>query len=120
MFGKLFGKNRADQTPGEKQEKLSGPKDVLQPVGQSLVVSHRMEPDWVWDLKNVTRSFSDNPNKIEFRVYEQREASMRGVTVKNFHSLDDHPELILYSGSLNKKTRDLDLVDHKEAHEKAV
>lgn len=120
MFGKLFGKKHADQAPGANQEKLSGPKEILQPIGQTLVISHKMEPDWVWNLKTVTRSYTDNSNLIEFRVYESSEVSVHGVSVKDFHSLDAHPELVLYNGWLNKKTKEMDLMDTRSVREKAV
>jgi hypothetical protein len=120
MFGKLFGKKQADQSPGAIQEKLSGPKEILQPIGQTLVISHKLEPDWVWNLKTVTRSYTDNPNQIEFRVYEGSQVSAHGISVKDFHSLDAHPQLVLYNGWLNKKTKELDLVDNRAVREKAV
>jgi len=120
MFGKLFGKKQEKQPAGENQEKLSGPKDILQPVGQSLVVAHKQEPDWAWSLKTVVRSFSNTPHHVEFRVYDPQEAMAIGLAVKNFHTLDQHPDLILYSGWLDKKTKDMELVDHRAASQQAV
>ena len=120
MFSKLFGKKQEGQTKFAKQEKLPGPKDIPQPIGQSLVINHKKEPDWVWNLKAVTRSYSDDPNLMEFRVYDSGEVSSHGVVVKNFNSFEAHPELVLYSGMLNKKTKFLDMEDHRAALEKAV
>jgi hypothetical protein len=120
MFGKLFGKKQADAAGSAGHEKLSGPKEILQPVGQTLVISYKLEPDWVWGLKTVTRANDDSNKHIEFRVYDGHETSAQGIAVKNFHSLDSHPELILFSGWLDKKTKDLELVDHRAAREKAV
>lgn len=120
MFGKLFGKKHADEANLTIQEKLSSPKDILQPIGQSLVINHKLEPDWVWNLKTVTRSYTNDLNHVEFRVYDVHETSGRGVVVKNYNSLEDHQDLILYSGWMDKKTKYLELVDHREVREKAV
>jgi hypothetical protein len=120
MFSKLFGRKHADQPKGEIQEKLHSPKDIPQPIGQTLVINHKKDPDWVWGLKAVTRSFSDDPNLLEFRVYDVHETSSHGVVVKNYNSLEAHPDLVLYSGWLNKKTKFLDLEEHREALGKAV
>lgn len=120
MFSKLFGRKRENQPQGAIQEKLSSPKDILQPVGQSLVINYKKDPDWVWSLKSVTRTYSDDPNHIEFRVYDVGETARSGLQVKNYNSLEERPELILYSGWLDKKTKHLELDDHRKVLEKAV
>ncbi len=120
MFGKLFGKKQADVANLAGKEKLSSPKEILQPVGQTLVISYKLDPDWVWSLKTVTRAENETAQQVDFRVYEAHEASSSGVAVKNYHSLDDHPEVILFSGWLNKKTKNFELVDHRAVQQKAM
>ena len=97
--------------PGEKngEIKLPRPKEIPQPVGQALVVTHRQDPDWVWSLMAVTRPMADTPDQSEFRVYSPQEAVQKGVHVRDWRSLDDHQELIQYFGWVNKHTRQMEL-----------
>jgi hypothetical protein len=43
------------------------------------------------------------------RVFSANDASMKKISVKNYHSLDEHPELILFHGWFNKKTQDVEI-----------
>lgn len=120
MFGKLFGKKQAGASAEERREKLSRPMDILQPVGQSLVITYKLNPDWVWSLKTVTRSYTDAPHRVEFRAYDPQEVSTIGLAVKNFYTLDQHHDMILYSGWVDKKTKEMELIDHRTDSKKTI
>jgi len=45
----------------------------------------------------------------EFRSYNPETALQRGIAVKNWTSLDDLPDLILYTGSYDKSTNSIDI-----------
>lgn len=98
-----------DKDGADGKTKLPRPKEIPQPVGQSLVVNHKQDPDWVWSLMAVTRPSPESPERNEFRVYAPQEAVQKGVQVKNWNSLDDHQELIQYFGWLDKQTRQMEL-----------
>ncbi len=83
---------------------LPKPKDILQPLGQHLVVSQQQNPDWVWRLKSVTRS-AKGASLVEFRIYDPESALSRKLKVENFNSLDVHPDLVLFQGVLDKRTQ---------------
>lgn len=115
MFGKLF--KRDDQAKQEKQEqtiqvhggtgKGEKPRDIHAAVGRDLVVNYQEDPDWVWKLKQVQKPSDQGKDVREFRVYDAGMAAGRGVAVRGFGSLDEHPDLILYHGWLNVKSNDV-------------
>ncbi|BEQ14442.1 hypothetical protein [Desulfoferula mesophila] len=113
MFGKLFkredpGKQQAAQSAGA-EVKSEKPREIHAAVGRELVVTYKEDPDWVWKLKQVQRPSEQGKDIRDFRVYDASVAAGRGVAVRNFESLDAHPELVLYHGWLNKKNNDVQL-----------
>ena len=45
----------------------------------------------------------------DVRVFDPRQAMMAKVAVKDFSSLDDRRELILYEGTFNRKTKEVQI-----------
>jgi len=84
-----------------KEEKLSKPKDIPEPVGRYLVVYLGKNPDWVWELKSVVRRQAEK-QRYDVRVFDEIQA--RGVSVRDYTTLDEHPELILFEGWYDKKS----------------
>jgi hypothetical protein len=95
----MFWNKNTKGTP----EKGIPPKSIPEPVGRYLVVNLGQNPDWVWNLKAVLQSNADK-DSFEVRVFDPSQAASQKVQVKDYHSLDDHPEIILYEGNFNKKT----------------
>ena len=96
--------------------KLPGPKEIPYPVGRNLVVEKGQDPDWVWALLGVVLPREGSKDAFDVRVFSANDAAVRKVSVKNYHSLDDHPELILFQGWFNKKTMEV----HIEAPAKST
>ncbi len=116
MFGKLLKKKE----PGPSQAaKLPKPRDILQPVGQALVVQHKEEPDWVWHLKCVTMDDTQVPGRELFRVFDHEACVDEGVIVKAYPSLDPYPQLVLYYGWVEKKSKKMELVNPRTPQQKA-
>jgi hypothetical protein len=90
---------RKDTKEGE--EKLSGPKSIPYPAGRYLVVEEKKEPDWVWKLKGVVRP-GGKKKAFYCRVFSEAKVEEAGVTVKDWTSLDDHPDLILWEGHFDE------------------
>jgi len=84
--------------------KLPKPKDIPEPVGRYLVVGLGKNPDWVWNLKAVLRPRPDGQDSYEVRVFNMSTAAQANVPIKDYTSLDGHPELILYEGWYDKKS----------------
>ena len=95
----LFKKKNADGS-----DKLPGPKGVPDPVGSSLVVQFKEDPSWAWALKAVLKT-KEEKDVFDIRVFSDSAAGSAKVSVKDYHSLDDQPNLILYDGIYDKKKK---------------
>jgi len=111
MFWKK--KAAAEEPSKAKAEKLPGPKDLPQAVGSHLVVELKQNPDWVWRLKSVVRPRSDSKDRFDFRVFDEAQVAGRKVKVKDYNSLDEHPDLILYQGRFDKKSVEVQIEEKK-------
>jgi len=86
----------------EGEIKLPGPKGIPDTVGRYMVVELKKDPNWVWKLKGVVRPAGKKA--FYCRVFEEAQVAKAGVKVKDWTSLDGHPELILWEGYFDKKT----------------
>jgi len=75
----------------------------------------KQNPDWVWTLKTVVRPRPDGKDRFDFRVFDQAQVAAKKVTVKDYNSLDEHPNLILYEGWFDKKSMRVEIEDKKAA-----
>jgi len=71
---------------------------------QHLVTVEKLDPDLVWSLFCVLRPHADNKAVSDVRVFNPGQASVHGVHVVDYSSLDNHPELILYHGWVDSHT----------------
>ena len=92
--------NRKQTNAGDV--KLTGPKAIADPVGRYMVVHEKKDPDWVWRLKCVVRPGS-NKKTFYCRVFDEPQAKSRGLQVKDWTSLDEHQELIIWEGYFSKE-----------------
>jgi hypothetical protein len=100
-----FFKKRSDSVDlsKEKQERLSKPQEIPEPVGRCLVVDLGKEPDWVWKLRSVVRR-QEEKYRYDVRVFDENQAGARGVRIKDYTTLDEYPDLILFEGWYDKKS----------------
>ena len=105
-FWKTHDKNGQRLNP--LPSKLPKPKDLPERVGIHLVTQLKLDPDWVWSLKGVVRPTSEKHN-FEIRVFDPKEAVISDMVVRDFYSLDDFPEMILFEGCFNKDTGWIDI-----------
>ncbi len=105
-----FGENGGDIQEGElimfwEKDKnvLPGPKSLPNAVYREIVTRFRADPDEAWnDFKAVVRPKDGVKDIFEVRVFNGMQASSGHVSIKDYNSLDEHPELILYEGWFNK------------------
>lgn len=95
--------------------KLPKPKDIPEPVGRYLVVELGKNPDWVWRLKSVTRPRPEGKDRFDVRVFDEVKTAAKNLAVRDYTSLDGHPELILYEGWFDKKSMDVHIGEKKTA-----
>ena len=100
---------------GSNSEKLPSPKEIAMPVGRYLVVNMKQDPNWVWNLRFALRPKPEDKNSFDFRVFDDKKAASRNIKVKNFNTLTEHPDLILYEGTFNKKTLEVSLLEKQKA-----
>jgi hypothetical protein len=98
MNWKFWSKNARSDTLAANGPKLAKPKELPDAVGRKMVTVLKLDPDLVWSLKYVSRPILERRSTSEFRIYNPETARQKGVTIKNWTSLDDLPDLILYSG----------------------
>ena len=96
-----------------KAEKLPGPRGIPEVVGRHLVTELKQNPDWVWRLKGVVRRRPQGKDRFDFRVFDEAQVAGTKVIVKNYTSLDEHPDLILYEGWFDKKSGKVQIEDKK-------
>ena len=113
-FWKTDNKNK--QRSGQRASKLPKPKDLPDRVGMHLVTQLKLDPDWVWSLKGAVRPTSEK-HKFEIRIFDPKEAVMSDVVVRDFNSLDDCAEIVLFAGYFN---RDTGWIDIRRTSEKAA
>jgi hypothetical protein len=100
MFWKFW--EHKEKKPGE--ERLPGPTDIPQLVGMYLVVDEKKDPDWVWNLKGVVRPTAKK-KAFYCRIFDKAKTERAGVKVKDWNSLDEHLDLIVWEGYYDRKTR---------------
>lgn len=83
--------------------KLPGPKDIPELVGRHMVVQEKKDPDWVWALKGLVRP-AGKKKAFYCRVFNEAQTAQARVRVKDWTSLDGHPDLILWEGYFDKET----------------
>jgi len=96
------------------QEKLPRPKGIPDAVGRYLVVNMGRDPNWVWNLKAALRPKAGEADSFDFRVFDGIKAANQKVAVKNYNTLTEHPELILFEGTFNKKTYQVSLQESQK------
>lgn len=96
-----------------KTQKLLRPGNIPDPVGRYLVVELGKNPDWVWHLKSAVRPRQEGKESYDVRVFDEVESTQKNVMVKNYTSLDEHPELILYEGWFDKKSFKVQIEEKK-------
>lgn len=108
MNWKFWKKQEEEQVPGDNHEKrLSKPKEIPEAVGRYLVVELHEDPDWVWDLKVVERRREQEKQMYDIRVFDPYKVGTQGIKITDYQSFDVHPELVLFEGWFEKKTRKL-------------
>jgi hypothetical protein len=91
MFG--IGKTKGE----EGKEKLPEPKRIPDSVGRYVIKEMRLDPVVAWrDLYVVVRPQGKKAGHC--RVFDATKVAKAKMQVKDWTSLDDHPEFIMFEG----------------------
>jgi hypothetical protein len=100
---------KKDDALAPKKSKLPGPRELPDAVGRVLVVEREMDPDFAWSLRALLRPREGAKYIREVRVFDPASTSAAGIAVKNYDSLESHPEQVLFAGWFNTDTGEAEL-----------
>jgi hypothetical protein len=102
------------QKSSKPTAELPRPGRISDLVGKYLVSAMKMDPDLVPILLSVTAKRAGTEKTFDVRIFDEPESLVKKVTVNNYKSLDDHPELILYEGWFDNATKHVELTTRRE------
>jgi len=97
----------------KEEGKLSGPKEIPGPVRNYLVAERKMDSDLVKLLKAVEHKSTTGAG-FNIRVFDDSEAIAKKVQVKDYTSLDEYPDLIIYDGQFDRGSKQVNLEEKKK------
>jgi hypothetical protein len=106
----FWGKKSANE-----QGKLSGPKEIPGLVQTYLVAERKMDSDLVKLLKAVVRDGTAGTTS-NIRVFDNSESIAKKVQVKDYTSLDECLDLIIYEGWFDEKGKQVKLEEKKKVN----
>ena len=107
MFG--IKKNGQSVAVKEKVEKLPGPRQIPEPVQKYLISVHKLNPDLAQIFKTVIRRKPEHEKEFDIRVFDDSACLAKKVTVKDYTTLETHPDLVLYEGTYSEVSKQVDL-----------
>jgi len=112
MFWKR--KPAIEEPPKLKVERLPGPKQIPGLVEKHLIAEYKMDPDLARILKAVVRASSTKEGVFNIWVFDESEALAKKIQVKDYTSLDNHPDLIIYEGWFDEQSKRVELKEKKK------
>jgi hypothetical protein len=97
----------------KEDEKLRGPGMIPGLVQKHLIAERKMDPNLVQLLKALVRKSATVETAFNIRVFDESEALAKNVEVKDYTSLDEHPNLIIYEGQFDEGAKQVKLEEKK-------
>lgn len=111
MFGFKKSGNAGATTTKVKVDKLPRPREIPGLVQNHLVGEKKMNPDIAQVLKAVVRKRQNGQEGFNIRIFDESDAIANKIEIKNYTSLDEHPNLVLYDGWFDESSKKLELVE---------
>jgi hypothetical protein len=89
---------------GKSKSELPGPKELPTAVGREIVTKLGGNPDRIWHFKAVIHPREGRIDIFDVRVFDPSQASSQKISVKDYNSLTEHPDLILYEGWFSNRS----------------
>jgi hypothetical protein len=102
-----------EKPPQPKVEKLPGPRLIPGLVEKHLIAEYKFDPGLAKILKAVVRRSPKAEKAFDCRIFDESEAVASEVQIKDYTSLDGHPELILYQGWFDEGAKHVELEEKK-------
>ena len=110
MGWKFWQKKETAAAPsGDKTQGRGKPRDLPQEIGRHLVVEKGLDPDWIWSLKCVRKLRENSKSAFDIRIFSPETMAQHGVKVRDYSSLENHMELVIFSGWYDKETQSIQL-----------
>jgi hypothetical protein len=107
----IFGKKSV-----KDEAKLKKPQAIPEPVQKYIVAEYKLPEYLAALLKAVLRKSPTGENTFDIRVFDESDASARKIDVKDYTTLDEHPELVLYEGLYNEAAKKVELQEKKKVN----
>lgn len=104
----------------KKNEKLQGPKEIPGLVQNYLMKENKMDPDLVKVFKAVVRKKEDGKKSFDIRIFDEGDVAANKIQVKDYTTLDEHQNLIVYDGSFNEESKEVKLAEKKKAFQETT
>ncbi len=102
------------KNPDKSEQKLKKPQ-VIPAIVQNHLTAKLNLPEHIAPLlKAVVRPSAGLESTFEIRVYDDSEAQAKKVPVNDYNTLNEQSGLILYEGSFNEKTKQVELQEKKK------
>jgi hypothetical protein len=105
-----------DKKSQKGEEKLSGPREIPGVVQHYLVTEKQMGADLAKLLKAVLRKSTTEDTGCHIRIFDDSEAIAKKLQLKDYSSLDESPDLILYEGWFNEGGKQVKLEEKNKVH----
>jgi len=106
----MFWRKKSEK---EEEKRLSGPKDIPGLVQNYLVGERKMDAGIVKLLKAVVDKSATEGKAYNIRIFDESEALAKKVQVKDYTSLDERPDLIIYEGLFDEAAKQVKLEEKK-------
>ena len=97
-----------------KEEKLRGRQEIPELVQKHLVGERKMDAGLVKLLKAVMHNSPTGETAFSIRVFDDSEALAKKVQVKDYTSLNESPDLIIYEGWFDEGAKQVKLEEKKK------
>ncbi len=101
------------KTGEEKKERLSGPREIPGIVQNYLVTEKKMDPELVKLLKALIYKSSSGEKVNNIRIFDEADAMAQKVQVKDYTTLDQHSDLIIYEGIFDEDSKHVRLEEKR-------
>jgi len=82
-------------------------------VQNYLVTEKKIDVNIVTFLRMVKLKDETEDDLFHIRIFDNAEALAKNVQVQNYKTLDDHPDLIIFEGAFNQKSKKVTLEEKK-------
>jgi len=106
----MFWGNKSEK---KEEKRLSGPKDIPGLVQNYLVTERKMDAGLVKLLKAVLDKSETGERAYNIRIFDESEALAKKVQVKDYTSLHERLDLIIYEGWFDEGAKEVKLEEKK-------